>query len=227
MNYQTCYALIKREYYETRNLVFWLFLLTLILLFIHTVPNILVYDIDLLNGSKIIYMVIGGIIASYTFWEFKSASNIRSYLLIPANPIEKLTAKIIFYVVGWLMLFILCLLIANIVIFSKMLFLTNQGVPGLVVLNVAPALFQSFLQVLLIQSIAIFASCYFKRRVLIKSLCVYIIMILPFKYIHNILYTFNQKYFPNSNSLLIVVKICLILALWFITWLRLKETEGL
>ncbi|HCY39215.1 MAG TPA: hypothetical protein DHV02_05065 [Neisseriales bacterium] len=248
MQTKTVKMLIKRELTEKRQSLIWLSLLTTLILFF-TFPKQLLFTTNLQDGHGFIHFLfvsIGAYLAGSSFWEFSSAAKARSYLLIPAHTLEKITAKISVYIFGWWLLFILAWLIAGTL--ANLAFSTIAGTFTLhslfnslfsifkILLPTLPAIF-------LLQSLGVFASCYFKKSALFKLAVALLGLGLLIASLTLAEVSLLVKYFglaqmssatllpqglnfklisglANLGSIIIGVIACLL------SWLRLRETEA-
>lgn len=247
MQTKTVKMLIKRELTEKRQSLIWLSLLTTLILFF-TFPKQL-FTTNLQDGHgfiRFLFVSIGAYLAGSSFWEFSSAAKARSYLLIPANTLEKITAKISVYIFGWWLLFILAWLIAGTL--ANLAFSTLTGTFTLhslfnslfsifkILLPTLPAIF-------LLQSVGIFSSCYFKKSAVFKLAVALLGLGLLIASLTLAEVSLLVKYFglaqmssapllsqglnlklisglANLGSVIIGVIACLL------SWLRLRETEA-
>lgn len=247
MQTKTVKMLIKRELTEKRQSLIWLSLLTTLILFF-TFPKQL-FTTNLQDGHgfiRFLFVSVGAYLAGSTFWEFSSAAKARSYLLIPATTLEKITAKISVYIFGWWLLFILAWLIAGTL--ANLAFSTLTGTVTLhnlfnslfsifkILLPTLPAIF-------LLQSLGVFASCYFKKSALFKLAVALLVLGLLIASLTLAEVSLLVKYFglaqmssstilpqglnfklisclANSGSIIIGLIACLL------SWLRLRETEA-
>lgn len=242
MNFNNVTTLIKREYYELHSSVKWLAIFSTIVLFFVAISSL---RINLLNetGStgyaiKLIYSSLGIFIACFSFWEFRQPTETRHYLLIPATCAEKVLSKVAFYTIGWLLLFISAWIIASIIAVVIMVIRgTDLNIWYLLlgVFWVFKPLAIALPIIFCYQALSIFASLYFRKLVLLKLAIFYVLILLPlqgiithqFLGILQILSEHNMNItFYESTSLLIFVELCITIALWFLTWLRLRETEA-
>ena len=241
MSFNTCLNLIKREYYVIRSLIFWLSIIITMLLFFFafnalqlTQPE---QSISLLHGGQLLYSVTGVVVASLAFWEFKNSAESRHYLLLPATDLEKITAKVIFYIFGWLVLFIACWAIAILCATGILAIVAPIKLEQfrMVVCNVLKMSAQIMPITILYQSLSLFASCYFRRFVFLKLAVCYVLIILPLQAIisHEILNVISSL---SGNRILMLeaiwsqlsgtAELAVIFSLWSITWLCLSETEA-
>lgn len=247
MQTKTVKMLIKRELTEKRQSLIWLSLLTTLILFF-TFPKQL-FTTNLQDGHgfiRFLFVSVGAYLAGSSLWEFSSSAKTRSYLLIPATTLEKITAKISVYIFGWWLLFILAWLIAGIL--ANLSFSTLTGTFTLhnlfnslfsifkILLPTLPAIF-------LLQSLGIFASCYFKKSAVFKLAVALLGLGLLIASLTLAEVSLLVKYFgmaqmssapllsqglnfklisclANSGSIIIGVIACLL------SWLRLRETEA-
>lgn len=247
MQTKTIKMLIKRELTEKRQSLIWLSLLITLILFF-TFPKQLITT-NLQDGYgfiRFLFVSVGAYLAGSTFWEFSSAAKARSYLLIPANVTEKIAAKISLYIFGWWLLFILAWLIAGTL--ANLAFSTLTGT--LTLHNLFNSLFSIFKILLptlpaifLLQSLGIFASCYFKKSALFKLAVALLGLGLLITSLTLAEVSLLVKYFGNaqmnrltllpqglnfklisclynSGSIIIGLIACLL------SWLRLRETEA-
>lgn len=237
---KTCLCLIKREYYEMRNNIFWFTLLAIIMLFfiaLLTSTTSLNQTETVSTALPFIHYSTGIFIASFAFWEFKNSTDTRVYLLLPASILEKVATKIIVYILGFTCLLIFSWFIANffVILISTILGLHSK-------LNAVNIVFISGLKSLLIAlptnlltlSIVIFASCYLKRLVLLKLTVFYVLIILPlYKIITSQSINFIEALTRSQSNFVLhdlswlipITQIIAIGMVWFLIWLRLKETE--
>lgn len=234
MNITTCKKLIKRELYEMRPTIYWLTITVLLILFFVTLS---VGSINEVQGIRPIteftYCTLGIFIASFAFWEFKLPSDTRHFLLLPATILEKAITKILVYILGWLLLFVVCWIVASIAsIFIAMIFAMNIDYSSALINSILRTLALILPTALLLQSLTIFASCYFKRSVLVKLGLISILIILPLK---NILDTeitnlLNMKHFIVSPLVLVYLalagKLAVTCIMWLLIGLRIRETEA-
>ncbi len=247
MQTKTVKMLIKRELTEKRQSLIWLSLLTTLILFF-TFPKQL-FTANLQDGHgfiRFLFVSVGAYLAGSSFWEFSSAAKARSYLLIPATTLEKITAKISVYIFGWWLLFILAWLIAGTL--ANLAFSTLTGTFTLhslfnslfsifkILLPTLPAIF-------LLQSLGLFASCYFKKSALFKLAVALLGLGLLIASLTLAEVSLLVKYFGlaqmssatllpqglnfklisclyNAGSIIIGLIACLL------SWLRLRETEA-
>ena len=247
MQTKTIKMLIKRELTEKRQSLIWLSLLITLILFF-TFPKQLITT-NLQDGHgfiRFLFVSVGAYLAGSTFWEFSSAAKARSYLLIPANVTEKIAAKISLYIFGWWLLFILAWLIAGTL--ANLAFSTLTGT--LALHNLFNSLFSIFKILLptlpaifLLQSLGIFASCYFKKSALFKLAVALLGLGLLIASLTLAEVSLLVKYFGtaqmnkltllpqglnfklisclyNAGSIIIGLMACLL------SWLRLRETEA-
>ena len=233
MDYNKIYILLKREWYETKQTILWLSIFTLFF----CVVTVLQLTSVRIHGDIITsYTIIGFLFASIAFREFKSSIDTRYYLLIPASLTEKVVSKFIFYIIGWLLLFIISILCAMaLVICFAIMF--NMPIFNMfsIMFILSRAILSSLIITIVYQSLAIFASCYLKRLVLIKLSIIYLLVILPIsslvKYeiivLTNYLAMINSSYIISFTIIKIIIQILAIGLLWVLIWLRVRETEAL
>ncbi|MBP7781312.1 MAG: hypothetical protein KA049_00015 [Burkholderiales bacterium] len=247
MQTKTVKMLIKRELTEKRQSLIWLSLLTTLILFF-TFPKQL-FTANLQDGHgfiRFLFVSVGAYLAGSSFWEFSSAAKARSYLLIPAHTLEKITAKISVYIFGWWLLFILAWLIAGTL--ANLAFSILTGTFTLhnffnSLFSILKILLPTLPAIFLLQSLGIFASCYFKKSALFKLAVALLGLGLLIASLTLAEVSLLVKYFglaqmssapllsqglnfklisclANSGSIIIGVIACLL------SWLRLRETEA-
>ena len=247
MQTKTVKMLIKRELTEKRQSLIWLSLLTTLILFF-TFPKQL-FTANLQDGHgfiRFLFVSVGAYLAGSTFWEFSSAAKARSYLLIPATTLEKITAKISLYIFGWWLLFILAWLIAGTL--ANLAFSTLTGTFTLhnffnSLFNIFKILLPTLPAIFLLQSLGLFASCYFKKSAVFKLAVALLGLGLLIASLTLAEVSLLVKYFgmaqmssstilpqglnfklisclANSGSIMIGLIACLL------SWLRLRETEA-
>ncbi len=247
MQTKTVKMLIKRELTEKRQSLIWLSLLTTLILFF-TFPKQL-FTANLQDGHgfiRFLFVSVGAYLAGSSFWEFSSAAKARSYLLIPAHTLEKITAKISVYIFGWWLLFILAWLITGTL--ANLAFSILTGTFTLhnffnSLFSILKILLPTLPAIFLLQSLGIFASCYFKKSALFKLAVALLGLGLLIASLTLAEVSLLVKYFglaqmssapllsqglnfklisclANSGSIIIGVIACLL------SWLRLRETEA-
>ena len=247
MQTKTVKMLIKRELTEKRQSLIWLSLLTTLILFF-TFPKQL-FTANLQDGHgfiRFLFVSVGAYLAGSSFWEFSSAAKARSYLLIPAHTLEKITAKISVYIFGWWLLFILAWLIAGTL--ANLAFSILTGTFTLhnffnSLFSILKILLPTLPAIFLLQSLGVFASCYFKKSALFKLAVALLGLGLLIASLTLAEVSLLVKYFglaqmssapllsqglnfklisclANSGSIIIGVIACLL------SWLRLRETEA-
>jgi len=247
MQTKTVKMLIKRELTEKRQSLIWLSLLTTLILFF-TFPKQL-FTANLQDGHgfiRFLFVSVGAYLAGSSFWEFSSAAKARSYLLIPATTLEKITAKISLYIFGWWLLFILAWLIAGTL--ANLAFSTLTGTFTLhnffnSLFNIFKILLPTLPAIFLLQSLGLFASCYFKKSAVFKLAVALLGLGLLIASLTLAEVSLLVKYFgmaqmssstilpqglnfklisclANSGSIMIGLIACLL------SWLRLRETEA-
>jgi hypothetical protein len=184
MNINTVYILIKRELYERRQNLIWLTIFSTLILFFVCQKRL--YTADMTNATgfiQFLFITIGAYFSGAAFWEFSSVTKMRSYLLIPAGNFEKVIAKVIFYIFGWWVLFIFAWLLAAIMAAIIYGLLSGNSFTITSIFSLLFSIFSSILPgiagVFFIQSLGIFASCYFKKSALTKlTVSILLIMLL-------------------------------------------------
>ncbi|HLX53838.1 MAG TPA: hypothetical protein VKR58_07850, partial [Aquella sp.] len=178
------YTLIKRELYERRQNLKWMTIFSILILFFIFQNRLYSGDMNDSGGFvRFLFVSIGAYLSGSAFWEFSSAAKTRNYLLIPAGNLEKIVAKIMFYVFGWWVLFVLVWLITGVV--ANVIFSAFMGYPFTLasmfssLFSIITILLPSLPLIFLLQSLGVFASCYFKKSALFKlSVAILLIMLL-------------------------------------------------
>jgi len=165
--------LIKRELYERRQNLIWITIFSILILFFILQKRLYSGDMQDSGGFiRFLFVSIGAYLSGSAFWEFSSAAKTRNYLLIPAGNLEKIAAKILFYVFGWWVLFVLSWLIAGIA--ANIIFSAFMGYPFTLsnmfsaLLSMVAILLPSLPVIFLLQGLGVFASCYFKKSAILK-----------------------------------------------------------
>jgi hypothetical protein len=125
------------------------------------------------NGFiQFLFVVIGTYFSGAAFWEFGTVAKMRSFLLIPAESLEKALAKIVFYIFGWWVLFVITWIIASVIAAIAFGILSGNSFTFANMFSLLASIFSSILPnvagVFFLQSLSIFASCYFKKSALTK-----------------------------------------------------------
>lgn len=241
-SFNTCRNLIKREFIERRSFLFWILAVNLFFASIFAIPTqteTLIINISASNSLlSTLYWVIGVFIASQSFWEFSNNSTTSKYLLLPASTIEKIMAKIIFYILGWLILSIIIWVIACLTVFiSHLLFISaDLKLIYITCINGLISIIGSAKSIFLIQLSIIFASCYLRKNVLLKLILIYgVLMIFIFVPVVKLfkleLISLSSpqvyQFFLSINSWLEGISTVLgVLILLLLLYLRLRETEA-
>lgn len=173
MNVYTIHMLIKRELYERRQNLRWITIFSILILFFIFQKQLYSGDMSDSGGFiRFLFVSIGAYLSGSAFWEFSSAAKTRNYLLIPAGNLEKTAAKILFYVFGWWVLFIMAWLITGIA--ANIIFSAFMGYPFRLanmfnsLFSIVTILLPSLPVIFLLQSLGVFASCYFKKSAVLK-----------------------------------------------------------
>lgn len=172
MSISTIYILIKRELYEKRPNLIWLTIFNILILFFVAQKQLYSANwLDLEGFIRFLFVTQGAYISGLAFWEFNTAPKLRNYLLIPADNFEKAIAKLISYIFGWWVLFIFAWLIAGII--ANIVFVSFTGTFVLsnmlhLLVGIFTVLLPSIPVIFLLQSLGVFASCYFKKSALFK-----------------------------------------------------------
>lgn len=182
-------------------------------------------------------------IASVSFKRLGDLASGINYLMIPASTVEKTAVNIIY---TQLYLFVILTISALIGYYAGQVlhFLTMEDFTNGATLHFAPINFENFGWYLLIltfwQSVAIFGSVYFKKLAIVKTLLTIGAygMVLIFFWISlaailsnfvefDTQLNFNWHITNNGASIvMLIAHIVGILFFWFMTYLRLRETEA-
>ena len=206
-------------------------------------------DYNLLNlPLKIIVIVLAGT----TFKKLAIPSQAVSYFMIPVSTAEKTIVAILFlqlyYIIGIGILsfvgFYIGQIIHNLILFIpffKQLFIEIESTtPHFTLSSISYSdIGTSLLNLTLYVSIFLFGSIYFRKNAIIKTLLsvggfIFAIMIINIIIlgIVNINHPYNHTSFNlvnlsvETNIISYTLKVLAILFFWFITYLRLKETEA-
>ena len=237
MNSTTYFLLLKREFYENKNTLKWTLIVTILACVFGALQISHPYEWIAARYIESFYTVIGFFVAISAFDEFSASAKLRAYLMIPANASEKLISKLIFYIIGWLLLFILIWFVSTIIANIILLLFGGNVLTFIKILSIFVVLPKILLFAVLMQSIAIFASCYFKRLVIVKLLVSYVLIYLPLSnfivYEMNTLLNYLTMYGVINDSTVIfsfaipLFQVIGIFILWLFTWLRIRESEVL
>ena len=258
MSSRTIWLLLKREWIEQRLAIIWLLIFTTLILCavainqVYTFYTNNLYGVALNSGQSLlqfIFISMSIYMAGFAFWEFKSVTKTRYYLLIPATHLEKVVSKIIVYTFLWWLAFLSCWIIA--VIIADFIYSLNYGQITLVAImpllaNVIKIFVPLFYSVILLQGLAIFASCYFKKLALFKLTVAIILLLLLlglllvseslFVYKGIRVFDFgvmiftrllHNHFYHDTLIILPFIKWGGVVVIWCLTWLRLKETEAI
>ena len=251
--------LIIRELRESRRQSMWFGAAAIFVLFFIFMGRLFMggsYD-NAQGFIAIVFALMGTYLASEAFSELKRAKNARQYLMLPAGSAEKVIAKVVFYTIGWFVLFALCWFAAGAIATLVFALLKGSAAGDTVFIqffSIFKTLFYSWYWVLLLQSAAIFASCYFRRLALLKSIIslgvlAFAMAIIAtgegFMLYHGYGYSdisieitpqakmffdngvLSMQLYSGAVSFVVnVVKYAALPALWALTWLRLRETEA-
>lgn len=225
---KNCQHLIIREFCELRSNILWLSLLSFIaylFIAIKAQRSVFFYNaVD--NGIHIIYGLIALVIATHSFWELKTIIKQREYLLLPASILQKVISKVIFYIVAWFFLSIVLWVLANIV--AGMINLLSNPSSISVIKSVlfegGYEIFSFFLEVCALQMATIFASCYWRKNVILKVIIAIICLYFP-------LFWFLDVYLSRLLSersfevYCYIFNMIIFLLFFTLTCVRLRETE--
>ncbi len=235
MNSTTYFLLFKREFYETKNILKWALIITILACVLGALQISHPYEWIAARYIDFFYTVIGFFVAIQAFDEFSVSAKLRAYLMIPANASEKLISKLIFYIIGWLLLFVVVWLCSTIIANVILLIFNGNILTFAQIFAIFIILPKILLFAVLMQSIAIFAGCYFKRLVIVKLLVSYVLIYLPLSTlianeINMLLDYFTMCGFINDGTAIFIFAIPLfqvigIFILWLLTWLRIRESE--
>ncbi|MBO4655418.1 MAG: hypothetical protein J5644_07725 [Bacteroidales bacterium] len=234
MNANNIFNLIKRYFIESgRKDINSFLLIVLIIAFVSF------FSVSgSISGSMMVFLLVlmGIIYASKVFGIFQPAGKAIHYLTIPASTAEKTMANSLLVFVYYNILLMASLLLGNLIggLAHKLLD------PAFTYHFYMPFDFDDLLMLLVLESVYLFGSIYFKNRAAIKTSLVIFTVFLFFIILDTIILGqhvnhFNQhsiqytnEFFSKFNFEWIEYGISALVFVFFnfMTWLRLRETEA-
>ena len=234
MNANNIFNLIKRYFIESgRKDINSFLLIVLIIAFVSF------FSVSgSISGSMMVFLLVlmGIIYASKVFGIFQPAGKAIHYLTIPASTAEKTMANSLLVFVYYNILLMASLLLGNLIggLAHKLLD------PAFTYHFYMPFDFDDLLMLLVLESVYLFGSIYFKNRAAIKTSLVIFTVLLFFIILDTIILGqhvnhFNQhsiqytnEFFSKFNFEWIEYGISALVFVFFnfMTWLRLRETEA-
>ena len=172
-------------------------------------------------------------LASVTFKQLAKPSAGMMYLTLPASTLEKVVVAILQVHVVYLVMLVVSCIVGSTAVVSWM----QPSVFNMLSGDLIKILGYFLLMISTGTSVVLFASVYFRKRVLLRTVLVGLALLMLFVLIIVIINPhpyINEKHVSDAeieayaSSILhfsIVVMIVMHLFFWFMTWLRLRETE--